>query len=289
VSNVSSFFSSAAPRRLEPAIAYCTFCMSDRRARKYAEKTPPMPVLAGVLRVARHLSFDVQYRWAKRIFERRWPATLNSITYDTIPYAAAALALSLARTYGLRGVQKRASYELLRMPMFGQKVVAATAAPVVEAEKDSRADTGLDELSRADLLRLLHAREQLGLVWAEVAGEAPTNFVCPRNMLTQVMLKRGDNSSTSSGNNDGHRCCASANVDRMHARWAKLVHTTGLYAKGMADPLMGLKELMKIPWMDQEGFCKNCVAARMDAWDKVRRKLWVDLDVWLQLSADENA
>ncbi len=206
----------------------------------------------------------------------------------TKSHVAAAFALALARTCGLRGVQKRASYEILRMPTFGQKVVAATAAPV-EAEKDSHADTGLDELSRADLLRLLYAREQLGLEWAEVAGEAPTNFVCPRGTQTQIMPKRGDNKSTSSGNNDGRRCYASANVDRMYARWAKIVHTTGLYTEGMVDPLMGLKKLMKIRWMDDEGFCKECVAARTDAWDKLRRKLWDDLDVWLQLSTDENA
>ena len=215
-----------------------------------------MPVLAGILRAARALSFEAQRKWAERIFERMWPATLDTLTADPIPHAAVALAL--ARTCGLRGVQKRASYELLRMPTFGQTIVAAP----VEVEEDSRADAdadmGLDELHRADMLRLLHAREQLALAWAEIAGKAPTDFVCPRGTQTP---ESGGGSSTSSGN-DGRRLgCASANADRLHARWAELVHTSGLYVQRMVDPLMGLQDLMEIPWRE-EGFCKKCVAAR---------------------------
>lgn len=242
-----------------------------------------MPVLAGVLRAARALSFEVQREWAERIFERMWPATLDTLTKDPIPHAAVALAL--ARTRGLRGVQKRASYELLRMPTFGQAIVAAH----VEVEVDLRADAdmGPDELPRADLLRLLHAREQLVLTWAEIAGKPPTDFVCPRGTQTQIMPESGGGSGTSSSN-DGRRLgCVSANADRVHARWAELVHTTGLYVERMVDPLMGLRDLMEIPWRD-EGFCKKCVAARMNSWDKSRRRIWDDLDVWLQLPSAEN-
>jgi hypothetical protein len=180
------------------------------------------------------------------------------------------------------------------MPTFGQAIVAAPAEHV-EVEEDSRADTdadmGLDELPRADLLRLLHAREQLVLAWAEIAGKAPTDFVCPRGTQTQKIMPEsgGGSSITSSNSNDGRRLgCASANADRVHARWAELVHTTGLYVQRMVDPLMGLQDLMKIPWRE-EGFCKKCVAARTKAWDEFRRKIWDDLDVWLQLTAAENA
>ncbi|KAI0266016.1 hypothetical protein BGY98DRAFT_898936, partial [Russula aff. rugulosa BPL654] len=77
---------------------------------------PPMPFLAGVLRAAHALSFEAERKWAERILERMWPAKLDSLTTDPIPHAASAL--KLARTYNLRGVQKRASYELLRMPAF---------------------------------------------------------------------------------------------------------------------------------------------------------------------------
>jgi hypothetical protein len=250
-----------------------------------------MPVLAGVLRAARALSFEDQRKWAERIFERMWPATLDTLTTDPIPHAAVALAL--ARTCGLRGVQKRASYELLRMPTFGQGIVAAPAADV-EVQEDSRADTdadmGLDELSRADMLRLLHAREQLVLAWAEIAGTAPTDLVCPRGTQTQLMPESGGGSSTSTSNDSRRLGCASASAsaDRVHARWAELVHTTGLYVQRMVDPLTGLQDLKKIPWRE-EGFCKKCVVARTKAWDGLRRKLWDDLDVWLQLTPGENA
>ncbi len=246
-----------------------------------------MPILAGVLRAARALSFEEQRKWAERILESMWPVTLDTITTDPIPHAA--VALTLARTCDLRGVQKRASYELLRVPTFGQAIIAAPTADV-EVQEDSRADADadvkkdLDELPRAYLLRLLHAREQLVLAWAEIAGKAPTDFVCPLGTQTQIMLESGSTTSSNDGRRSG---CASANVDRAHARWAELVHTTGLYVQRMVDPLMGLQDLMEIPWRD-EGFCKKCVAARKKAWGKFRRKLWDDLDVWLQLTAAED-
>jgi hypothetical protein len=240
-----------------------------------------MPVLAGVLRAARALSFGAQRKWAERIFERMWPATLDTITTDPIPHAA--VALVLARACGLRDVQKRASYELLRMPTFGQAIAAAHVEVEGDSRADADADMGLDELPRADLLRLLHAREQLVIAWAEIAGKAPTDFVCPQ---TQIMPESGGGSSST---NDFRRSgCASANSDRVHARWAELVHTTGLYVQRMVDPLMGLRDLMKISWKD-EGFCKKCVAARKNEWGKFKRKLWDDLDVWLQLTAAENS
>jgi len=228
-----------------------------------------MPVLAAVLRAARALSFDAQRKWAERIFERMWPATLDALTTDAIPHAAAAL--TLARTCNLRGVQKRASYELLRLPTFGQTIT-------MEAEEGRETDenVGFDKLPRADLIRMLHAREQLGLAWAEVAGKAPTDYACPRSSQTQIQSERGGGSSGG---------CASANVERVHARWVELVHTTGLYVQRMVDPLMGLQDLMGIPWKD-EGFCKKCVTARRNAWDGLRRKLWNDLDVWLELTAE---
>jgi hypothetical protein len=244
-----------------------------------------MPVLAGVLRAASALSFDAQRIWAEGILERMWPAKLGTLTTD--PIAHAAVALELARTCGLRSVQKRAAYELLRLPTFGQAIVAAPAVhvEVQEDTEDSRADAdlemGLGELPRADLLRLLHAREQLVLAWAEIAGGPPTDFVCPRGTQTQPESIGG--SSTGSSNDSRRSGCASANADRVHARWAELVHTTGLYVQRMVDPLMGLQDLMDIPWKE-EGFCKKCLTARTNTWNKFRRKLWDDLEVWLELA-----
>jgi hypothetical protein len=274
----------------EIAIAYCNltfFVASDRRTRKYAVEIPPMPVLAGVLRAASALSFKAQCTWAEGILERMWPAKLGTLTADPIPHAA--VALGLARTCGLRGVQKRAAYELLRLPTFGQAVVAAPAVHVDVQENsgidaDVDAEMALDELPRADLLRLLHAREQLVLAWAEIAGGAPTDFVCPRGTQTQITPEGGASSSTGGSNDNRRLGCASASADRVHARWTELVHTTGLYVQRMVDPLMGLQDLKEIPWRE-EGFCKKCVAARNSSWDILRRKLWDDLDTWLQLTA----
>jgi len=230
-----------------------------------------MPVLAGVLRAACALSFDAQSKWAGRMLGRTWSVALDTLTANPMPHAAEALAF--ARSYGLVGVQKRASYELLRVPTFSQTIVAAAAGT-----KTGGAGANADNLSRADLLRFLHAREQLGLAWAEVAGNAPTDFACPRSTQTQTESERGGAS--------GGGSCASANVDRVHARWAELVHSSGLYVERMVDPLMGLRVLVEISWKD-EGFCKKCVSARRNAWEGLRRKLWEDLDVWLELNVEK--
>jgi hypothetical protein len=161
---------------------------------------------------------------------------------------------------------------------------------VAHGEEDSQADAdaemgvmGLNELPHADLLRLLHAREQLALAWGEIAG-APAAFVHQRGTQTQIMPESGRGRQTRS-NPDGLRRsgCTSANADRVHARWAELVHTTGLYVQRMNDPLLGLQDLMKIPWRE-EGFCEECVAAGTNVWDEFRRNLWDDLDVWLELA-----
>ena len=244
-----------------------------------------MPILAGVLRAAQTLSFEAYRKWAERILERMWPTTLDALTTDPIPHAA--FALALARTCGLRGVQKRASYELLRMSTFGQAIVASPAVQVQVQEgshADADAEMGMDELPRAELLRLVHAREQLILAWAEVAGSAPTDFVCPHGMLTQVMPESGGGSSTTSSNAGRRSSCASASADRVNTRWAELVHASGLYMHRMADLLMGLQDLLDIPWRD-EGFCDKCVAARTKTWSEFRRMLWDCLDEWLQLTA----
>ena len=272
----------AAFRRVKFTITYLLYPF-DRRTRQYAEFTPPMHFLAGVLRAACALTFKAQRMWAERKLKRMWSETLDTLTTDPKPDAV--FALSLARACGLRGVEKRASYELLRAPTFWQANDTAPAGRgkvYEESDTDSEAEAemGLDELPRADLLRLLHAREQLVLVWGEIARKAPMDFVCPCENGT---------SNTSNNSNGRRPHCMSANTDRVHAHWAELVHATGLYAQRMADPLMGLQDLKMIPW-GEEGFCQRCVAARTNAWEKLRRKLWNnDLNKWLKLTTAEIA
>ena len=243
-----------------PPTAY--FCTWVCNCSKYADEAPPMPILAGVLRAARALSFDAQRKWAERVFERMWPATLDAVTDKPIPHASVALAL--ARTYGIHGVQKRASYELLRTPTLGQSV-GAPSTPVEDGAAGADAEMGV--LPHADLLRLLHAREQLCLFWAETAGKAPTEFPCLR------------------GTESDRGPCTVMSGDRVHSRWAELVHASGVFAQRTIDPLMGLQDLVDIPWRD-EGFCRKCVAARVNEWADLKRKLWDSLDVWLELTTE---
>jgi hypothetical protein len=53
----------------------------------------------------------------------------------------------------------------------------------------------------------------------------------------------------------------------------------------MIDPLMGLQELIDIPWED-EGFCRKCVEVKVIEWTDLRSKLWADLDVWMELATE---
>jgi hypothetical protein len=228
-----------------------------------------MPTLAGVLRAARALSFEATRKRVERHFKGIWPAELDDLTRDPMPHAPVALAL--ARTCGLRSVQKRASYEILRMPTFWQAIDTLPEAHVA-----------MDELAGANLLTLPYVREQLALAWAEIAGRAPIAFVHPQGTQMQIMPKSGGGRKARS-NPDGHlSSCTSANADRVHARWAERVHMTELYVQRMNDPLMGLQDLMEIPWMEK-GFCNECVAAATKMWDGLRRNLWNDLEVWLEL------
>jgi hypothetical protein len=55
----------------------------------------------------------------------------------------------------------------------------------------------------------------------------------------------------------------------------------------MNDPLMGLQDLIDIPW-EEEGFCEGCVDARTNAWNESRERLWSNVDVWLGLTAAED-
>ena len=246
-----------------------------------------MPVLAGVLRAARALSFETHLKWAEGVLERMWPAELDTLTTDPMPHAAVALAF--ARTCGLRGVQKRASYELLRTPTFW-RVNAAYPEVHVGEQEDSRADADV-EMGPDELLTLLYAREKLALSWAKIAGGAPTDFIHPCDTRTRIMTRRGSDRRTRSYYRDSSpdssplSRCTSASADRVHACWAELVHTTGLYMERMNDPLMGLQDLIKIPWRE-ERFCHKCVAAGTNTWDEFRRNLWYDLDGWLQLADD---
>ena len=132
-----------------------------------------------------------------------WPPALDAVTNKVIPHAF--IALALPRTCGMHKIGKRASYELLRMPSLGQNMAAFSGA-----------DTDLGVLPHADLLRPLHAREQLCLIWTEAAGQAPAGFPC-----------------------------LPVSEDRVHTLWTELVHTNGVFAKGVIDPLMVCKTSLK--------------------------------------------
>ncbi|KAI0049922.1 hypothetical protein FA95DRAFT_1556238 [Auriscalpium vulgare] len=263
---------------------------------------PRFPVLASILRASTALSFDNLRKWALRHFEGMWPRELAAVGEDSIPYAAATLAL--ARACDVPGVRKRAYYELLRTPGFGQRVEGDDAGDDdddVQLVGEDGNVVGAEQvpLSHADFVRLLRAREALNLAWIHAAASAPTEPKCPLladdgervTVKTEgkgkEKEKRAPSESSTSTQaakrpNASSAACVAADSATVDARWTTSVVRAGMFEDYMVDPVLGLDQLIGVD-IKKLGYCKDCAQARKKAWRKEKEKLWDDLDVWLKL------
>ncbi len=103
--------------------------------------------IAAVLEVADALSFDSYYKWALKIFEKKWPASLDDLTPTPIPYAMNTVILSTK--CNVPSIRKRALYELFRTEDLEQSLKNYTH----------------DELAAIDLLRV--PRQKLTESWVQ--------------------------------------------------------------------------------------------------------------------------
>jgi len=73
----------------------------------------------------------------------------------------------------------------------------------VEAEEgratDGDGDVGFGKLPRADLIRVLHAREQLSLTLAEVAGKASTDLLVRAARRLRYSLNMAERAAVAAG------------------------------------------------------------------------------------------
>ena len=204
-----------------------------------------------------------------------WPADLSKPAMGNPRYAEETIVL--ARTCGLPELLKRAFYVLLCTPQLAQG-----PRDDGDDEGDSAGSTYDDDgtqtrrprLSRADLAHLIHAREEMYAEWHRGAGlpPDPKMFPCPLSV-------------PETKDTEPARRCADA-MGRSLLLWREMVVGEGLFNEFMNDPITGLERIAALDWAGA-GFCEGCVKAFREGWLAQKNKMWENLEVWLELPAQQ--
>lgn len=201
-----------------------------------------------------------------------WSDKLSCVTLSRIPYAAETVVIS--RKYNVPSLLKRAFYELLRSEGFAQMNVSDRDNENAETlSVDGRDLVGHARLGRADLLRLVVAREKLSKSWISLAGFASVE---PGHSLPTIDWSE---SEALDGSTEGR--CAMAWKETA-ALWAEKVIESGFLEDWILDPICGLEQLGELDWLEA-GFCVKCVETRQNTWRRKREELWEELGAWLGL------
>ena len=243
----------------------------------FAHTTPPFLTLACLLRASYALDCERVWEYASRVFTDLWPSDLASLPDSTADQQAYAKeALELARACGLPGVRKRAYYELVCTPGFGQVATDDNAEYVDDAALKPPAGSG-SALSYADILRLVATRERLERAWCNLARAPPAPSVvpCPLDKIPQQNLEPAQRVAL-------EKCLAARNNSQQW--WMEQVVQAPLFQDGLLDPLFGLQMLIDIEWQEH-GFCVECEGARREFWEAEMEKIWGKLDLWLGLAS----
>ncbi|TFY82251.1 hypothetical protein EWM64_g1753 [Hericium alpestre] len=273
----------------------------------YVIDPPPFHTLAAILRAASALQFKTLQTWATRTLEQMWPSDISDLTEEPVPNAAATVIL--AKQCGVPKVLKRAYYELLRTSAFGQGSLDDGADAMDEDEEDeiqiisvngrlesampknatNQNKSGRTRLPHAEIVRLIETRQRLLADWVTAAA-APEPFKCSGAPSSQTDEPPAASSSAPSGSqkppsvagNGKPVACVAADRAANDAKWSRLVLRGQIFENYLYDPIIGLDQLCEIKWR-QEGYCKKCHDARIDAWRRRQKKLWDNLDAWLGL------
>ncbi|KAH7921248.1 hypothetical protein BV22DRAFT_1019743 [Leucogyrophana mollusca] len=226
---------------------FTALLMLDKNPFEYCFGAPPFYTIAAILRASTALRFPKYREFAIQYLERQWPSALSSLTAERQPHAVDVIILG--RQQDVPRVLKRAFYELLRSSGFGLN----------DGEGDEEGEGASDlEMDRQDERRMIIAREHLHLAWTQATRRFDLSFKVPK--------------------------CPSP--EAKSAAWERCVIDSGLADEFMWDPLCGLQALMDIRWGKEEGWCKECVKMRKDAWAKTRASLWARMDMWMSLPRD---
>ncbi|KAI0701086.1 hypothetical protein BC835DRAFT_1325040 [Cytidiella melzeri] len=235
----------------------------------FIEDSPSYPDLLAIFCAARALRFGQLDAIAAYKLCTIWPPELPCVTPARVPYAAETVVI--ARTHNVPALLKRAFYELLRTEGFAQMDLNLPNRQ--EKSADGSDVIGRAELGRADLMRLVTAREKLGKAWAALVGSAPSDAVLPCPLQAPDQQSRAIDPIR-------HRC---AEAWKNNASiWNRKVMEPGFFERWMLDPICGLDRLAAMDW-SEAGFCSNCVRARRGLWQREKEDIWTNLDTWLGL------
>ncbi|OBZ65021.1 hypothetical protein A0H81_14972 [Grifola frondosa] len=228
---------------------------------------PPFPVLASLLRASRILGFSNVLAFSVHLLRAMWPADLERLSSTPTPHATETTVL--ARQCDVPEVLKRALYELLRTPGFGQDV-----SLYLEGEEGGSA-----RLSPSDILRLVTARDALQREWITLTRDPPHPSALP------CQLQKIPADALDPERVPAREQCAAAWSAGVKS-WTADVLQGDIFKSGFTDVFEGLEKLIEMDWKGM-GFCVGCVVARREAWREVKAELWKKLDGWLGLQSDD--
>ncbi|KAF7337225.1 hypothetical protein MSAN_02274900 [Mycena sanguinolenta] len=169
-------------------------------------RPPSFHRVASILRVATLLDFADFRDWAVVLMEEKWSPVLAKLSTETIPHATETILL--ARSFDVRTILKRALYELIRLPGYGQ------------ADRDGG-------VSNQDYRALVKAREHLTTAWWQTMMPYSPDFILCRAAQTR---------------------CTTMDPLQSAQAYKKLVQEPGVVDDYLHDPLCGLQVLIEADW-----------------------------------------
>ncbi|KAF7290779.1 hypothetical protein MIND_01318800 [Mycena indigotica] len=218
VSNVQNCYHLPAPGATAVDLDALLTAMED--AISYCHEPPTFDVVSSILRASTILKFHRFRDWAQRFIQSSWLPSLEALTPTVIPHATQVVSLGREVDLGPSGaaIIKRALYELLRTPSFGQKPEQMPSM-----------------LQSTDLIALTRAREHLDTIWYTATAFEFFAFFCPAHGTAQPEP----------------RCTIL--TQQIHK---KLIYDSGLFIDYRYDVLCGLDMLGKVGW-DKEAESDN--------------------------------
>lgn len=222
------------------------------------------PTLMSLIRATTILGFDSDRAWLVKELEALWPSKLGELVINTKPRIDAPEVAALARTCDIDALLKPAFYDMARTYGFG-------------LDMDEP-----EQISRADVSRLVLLREYLSWWWTQIAA-ADIALFC-QNVLDAPSNDGEGPSSLSENADEKLALCSTASADMgctclsATARclaWFRLVHGSGIFIRYRNDPLCGITALTNIAWTDD--WCKDCMTKRKALWHEQQGIIWEDV------------
>lgn len=218
------------------------------------------PTLMSLIRATTMLGFDSDRAWLVRELEAHWPSKFGELFVNPEPRIDAPEVAALVRTCDIDALLKPAFYDMARTPGFG-----------LDMEES-------EQISRADILRLVRLREYLSCTWSRLAAD---ETLVSQNVRDAPSNDGEGPSSLSENADEKLALCSTASVDMgcnylsaiaRRDAWFRLVHLSGIFARYRYDPLCGLTALTNIAWTDDWG--KDCMTKRKAYWHRMQVVIW---------------